>query len=494
MRTLGPALFLVLVAACAEPTRCGPGTSLVDGLCTISQLDAGADGGSTLDGGSAELPISATVDAVTVLEGFAACPAITVAWRDGRSAKLLLDPDYAVPVRNAVHLASAGFSVAWQSVDGKTGNAMLPSCQGAITGLAPGRSTAALRVTNAAGASAVIGNVAVEVVSASGITVRPQYLALRGPDTFPSLGRTESALAVGEERSVVVSFDFTLPPGTPAGVVAFPIPDALTVTSSDESILAVRSARVRGVRAGVATVTAGYRLMGSTTNQTSQAFTVTDEQTPSRIVFGLPLDDGGFFLPDANRTLEQLEVGQCFTTSIWGAIETTSSVALRSLDQVATVSLVGNGLSAPGGLRFCAVAEGEGAVRACHAGRCGVLATVVVPAQTRAPTVVATVTPDDVRTGAFGQQRLCLAVRVMATWGAATPVDVSSSPAVRFAAPFNGGPVTPLHARLDAASGLAEREQDKTCFDVEVIPNQPDSGFRVFFAGGQSEVRLKLRF
>ena len=82
----------------------------------------------------------------------------------------------------------------------------------------------------------------------------------------------------------------------------------------------------------------------------------------------------------------------------------------------------------------------------------------------------------------------------MATWGTGAPVDVSSSPAVRFATPFNAGPVTPLRARLDPATGLAEREQDKTCFDVEVIPNQPDSGFRVFFAGGQSEVRLKLRF
>src|ERR1700712_4333782 len=100
VRTLALAATLLLTAACGTPTRCGPGTRLEGDLCVV--VDAGTevvpdsgnpvqDAGST-DAGVGDPGVSAA--RVHVMQGFAACPTITLGYPDGRSLQVVLDPTY----------------------------------------------------------------------------------------------------------------------------------------------------------------------------------------------------------------------------------------------------------------------------------------------------------------------------------------------------------------------------------------------------------------
>lgn len=479
-------LLVALSAGCSPPVTCGAGTRLVGAQCVAGEEPV--DAGQPTDAG-VDLPITAIIKPIAVLQGFAACPNVTVAFRDGRSASLILDPSYDIPVANTLRIDRAGFSLEWSSADGRAGTASLPGCKGAVTGLTPGMSTVSLVVKDGQGRSQTIGTAPVEVLPFSSGSVRGTRLV--SPSTFPST--SESMLGTGERRPIRVELELAFPPSAPSETGALPLPSSLVIESSNPSVVTVDAAgEVLGGVAGTATLTARYQVAGQALPQGTSTITVSANQALGSIIFGLPRADSGMLLPDASRTLDVLREGECFTTAVYGVVQESSGSFLRTLDQVATITTAGS-LQASGSMRFCPSSVGEGRVVACHLGTCGVFATVVTNVVS-APSLQATLTPNEFALGGFGLKRVCADLRVTATWGTESPQDVSTSAALRFARPFRTFVANPLSVTMDPATGLPLRQQGKVCFDVDVVAGQPDTAIRIFYAGAQTELTAKVHF
>lgn len=483
--------FIVVVAllGCEAPVRCGPGTVLVAGQCGVEPVDGGVSdaGESSHDAGVVELPVTALIDPLTIIEGLTGCPAVTVSYADGRTASLILDPNYTVPVARTLRIDHAGFSLSWESPGAHVQTSTSSTCVGAVLGLTPGTESIRLKVTDPSGRSRVIGTALVTVVGLPSGPVGSGSLSFRGPSTFPSVN--EAQLSVGETRRLEASFELPWPAGLPAGAGASPALEFVELSSSDTASLAVGPGLVvSALRPGTATLRASYRVGSRVVAEAQRLVEVVPPAAPSSIVFGLPLNDDGVLLPDSSRFLERLEVGTCFTTSVWGVDVVGSKASLRRLDSTATVSITGTGLEQRGGpLRFCATSAGDGALVACTEGRCDTFGFVVAA---RSPGVQLTL-PAELRVGAFGVQTVCLALSVTADFGEG-PRDVTTSAALRFADPFLRPSANPLRVVIDGATGRPLRRDGKTCFTGEV--NASPAGVRVFYGGGQSEAAITLRY
>lgn len=493
-------LSFSLVACSPAVVRCGPGTTLVLDQCLALPDDAGSmlgghDGGTTLesrdagaspDAGAVELPTTAIIDPIDVVEGFATCPTVTVGFASGQSVRLILDPTYVVPVARTLRIDHAGFSLVWTSAGGDVRADDLPTCRGAVVGVKSGRSMVSLSVDDGRGTRRMVGTAMVNV-HALPPTAAIDSARVRGPSTFPAIGEV-GGLAVGEERPLEVSF--TVPVSGPGQVLA--VPGAFQLTSSDPATLTVNGMNVRGVRAGNASVLISYVAQGRVLAPLRQTITVIGSQPPADVVFGLPLADDGRVLPEEARLLDRLSIGTCFSTRVWGFQQQGQATALRNLDAQATVTVLGSGLTQtePGGLRFCATSLGDGAIRACTPGRCWLFGYVVTEARA-SPSIVLTM-PRLLKTGAFGRQTVCLDLRVTAVFSDAERRDVTSSAALRFREPFSTPGASRLTVLLDEATGLPQQQQGRTCFEAEVNPGLPDHGVRVFYAGGQAEAQITL--
>lgn len=476
-------ILLVVMVALA-------GCGAVEGKCCVEATDAGTNdaGVSTShDAGAVELPVTALIQPLTVVEGLTACPSITVSYADGRTASLILDASYTVPVARSVRIDRAGFQISWESPGGHVQTSTNTNCAGAVLGLTPGTESIRLKVTDPAGRSSLIGTALVTVVGLPAGPVASGSLALRGPSTFPSV--SEAQLSVGERRQLATSFELQWPPGLPATAGTTPALEFVDLSSSDAATVAIGPGHViSALRPGSATLRAAYRVGSRVVAEAQRIVEVVAPGAPSSIVFGLPLNDDGVLLPDDSRFLQRLDVGACFTTSLWALELVGSKASLRRIDAEASVTVTGTGLEQRGApLRFCATAPGDGAIVACAGGRCDAFGFVVA---TRTPTVQLTL-PTELRVGAFGVQTICLDLGVTADFGQG-PTDVSSSPALRFAEPFVRPSGNPLRVVIDGATGTPLRRAGKTCFTAEVGPEP--AGLRVFYGGGQSEAAITLRF
>lgn len=494
------------VVSCAE-VECGAGTRL-EGRSCVAAVDGGAGGssggtatsggagggtataggsggGTSSDAGVAVLPTTALIDPITVVEGFAACPSVQLGFPDGTNARVILDPGYRVPVGRTLRIAESGLTLSFESTDGSAEGVVVPSCAAAVAGKRAGVGTVRLRVSNAGGQSAELGSAAITVLAlpATGSLAINTVV----PTTFPTASEY-GGLAVGEVRALQVTPVIQVP-SMPAQIGV--IPTAVTITSSDPSRLVVEGDRtIRGVAPGDVTLTATWSGGGRTFTSAPFPLKVIDPvATPLQIVFDLPTGDDGLYFPESVRNLDRLSVGQCFRAAPF-ALHGSTGVAVLARRADLSVQLVGSALASAGAGRYCAMTAGDAALRACAGGRCDVLG-VVVKDSTSPPVLSATVTPAMLHTGRPGPQTICLDLSVKAAWAGAAEVDVSTSPALRFAAPFRISPFDALTVQLDPSTGLPQRMQGKPCFSVDVT-GAPTKGFRVFYGGGAVEVPVTI--
>jgi hypothetical protein len=483
---VGP-VMAVAVTGCGAPT-CGPGTQLEDGQCVAGAKepeDAGAVHG---DGGASSLPITAIIRPMTVMQGFAVCPTITMGFADGRSSELVLDPTYGLPALDRVQIDRAGFSVSWSSPDGRTSSAKLPRCQGAVVGQTPGTSMVSLVVSDGR-QSRTIGTAPITIVPFGGGTTRG--VMIESPER--TLNITEQGLGAGEARQLLANFELVFPPNVAPTIGTLAVPSALTFESSAPDVVSVSpTGEALAMRAGSSVLTSYYSVAGQRLAATGSTIMVSDSQIATSIIFTLPRSDDGFLLPDVNRRLDFLARDQCVSTSAWALLRGPGGQFLRRLDQTTALSAV-DVLERRGTQRFCASALGHGAIRGCGFGLCRIYPTLVTD-ETRPPTLQATIAPTEFATGAFGRQRVCADLRVTATWASGAAVDVSDSFALLFGSSFQNPSATPMTALLDDSTGLVQRQQGKVCFEVEIQSGRPDAAFRVFYAGGQAELKAKVHF
>jgi len=493
------AVVMVVLSGCGAPVTCGEGTQLDGGQCVVIGPDAGPPP-------SVELPVTALIKPVRVMEGFAACPEITVGYADGRSGYLLLDPDYRVPVPDAVQLAKAGLTLRWVSAGGLVGTSTLTHCVGAMVGEKPGMGTVSLEVSGPDGATRVVGTVMVEVVAlpASGVSLARVDLdtadLLLSPTYGPPLNAYASSmpsLALGETHGLRVSFDVT--DLSLANVVLLPVPSNLTLTVAEPSTVALMPPGLaKGVGAGVTTISASYSVAGRSLGNAQTSVWVSGSTQTIALSFGPPVADDGLLLPEENRYANTVLVGQCFhftAVAVTSGLEPGGASAKafqREVTAQATWSALGSGLTQTAGqpARFCATSEGEAAVRVCEGGVCANLGIVVRTPMSPFATLTATVPAQIGVAPMAGLQRVCVDFHVTAQF-VSGPREVAQSVALRFAPSFRSGP-SPFYVEYDAVTGTPRFEQGKLCLLVE--PYMPGSSLRVFWGNSQAEVSTLVKF
>ncbi|MBP9202448.1 MAG: hypothetical protein KBG28_00600 [Kofleriaceae bacterium] len=474
MRRVHLPLLLPLTAALVacgpdDEVTCGDGTVLRDGQCVVATPDAGAP--------AAELPVSAILQPtmLRVLEGFAACPALTLAYADGTVRRVSLDPAYTLP--DVSTITELGLAVSWESADGLVSTGTSHGCAYAAVGVRAGTTLVSIRITAASGESRVVGQAQAEVVTlpasvrVSGVVVRSDLLA-EGvmSDAYWNPAATTFASGqpvLGPGQVASVQPTFVLDDPSLAGVSALPIEENLQVEVSNPSVAAYAGGALTALTPGQVSVTGSYRVGARELGAASSAVVVSGSTQLIGLHFGLPRDDAGKVLPEAMRTAQQLPAGQCANFEAYASTRHPvpagiDDLFLRDVTTTATFEALGAGLVNEGAPhRFCARASGDAAVRVCLDGTCATWG-VVVRDLASFPTVTINL-PSQVRLRAVaGTQVVCVPFQATAAFAGEASRDVSVSPALHFRQPFGAGEES-LQVALDTRTGQAQRQGNDLC-------------------------------